>query len=144
MAALLRSCIENVLRNAVHYTKANGKVVIAVQRLNGTNSSSNSAFAQILSDGVRSEALPRLFESFCKPSTASDRGTGETGLGLFRVIDCAEGGDFPWWKDCGTEPRWWRLGSGYAAAARLGSWAARSGHSKSKRSNFLPEMGLDA
>jgi len=80
--ALLRSCFENVVRNAVHYTKPNSDVVILLNKI----SEGESPVARIVvsdhGDGVPAESLPRLFEPFYRVSEARDHRTGGTGLGL--------------------------------------------------------------
>jgi two-component system sensor histidine kinase CpxA len=79
--ALLRSCIENVVRNAVHYTKPQTAVALSLEVFgNGSNS------ARILvadrGDGVPPEALGRIFEPFYRVTQACEHQTGGTGLGL--------------------------------------------------------------
>jgi two-component system, OmpR family, sensor histidine kinase CpxA len=79
--ALLRSCIENVVRNAVRYTKPETEVVISVELVrNGLDS------ARILvtdrGDGVPEEALERIFEPFFRVTEAREEQSGGTGLGL--------------------------------------------------------------
>lgn len=79
--ALLRSCIENVVRNAVHYTKPHTEVAVSLDILGG-----NSGSARILvtdhGDGVPAEALGRIFEPFYQVTEAREHQTGGTGLGL--------------------------------------------------------------
>jgi len=79
--ALLRSCIENVVRNAVHYTKPHSEVAVTLDVVgNGSNS------ARILiadnGDGVPPEALGQIFEPFYRATEAHEHKTGGTGLGL--------------------------------------------------------------
>jgi len=80
--ALLRSCIENVVRNAVHYTKPQTGVIIVLNKVN----SSREALAHVLvvdrGSGVPTDSLPRLFEPFYRVSEARDLGSGGFGLGL--------------------------------------------------------------
>ena len=78
---LLRSCFENVVRNALRYTKPGTPVAVSVS-LNGDTPP--LAEIRIADDGpgVPLEALPRLFEPFFRVSGARDRSTGGTGLGL--------------------------------------------------------------
>ena len=80
-AALLRSCIENVVRNAVHYTKPQTEVTLSLDLVgNGTDA------ARILvadrGDGVPAEALENIFEPFYRVTEAHEHQTGGTGLGL--------------------------------------------------------------
>jgi two-component system sensor histidine kinase CpxA len=77
-AALLRSCVENVVRNAVRYTRPETKVEARLERR-------GRAAHLAISDhgpGVPAEALPRLFEPFYRVSEARDLRIGGTGLGL--------------------------------------------------------------
>jgi two-component system sensor histidine kinase CpxA len=78
--ALLRSCIENVVRNAVHYTKPQTEVAVSLDFVGSSDS------ARILvadhGDGVPKEALGRIFEPFYRVTEAGEHQTGRTGLGL--------------------------------------------------------------
>lgn len=75
---LLRSAIENVVRNAVHYTRENTTVEVSLQKEN----------AQVLirvldcGIGVPPDALENLFRPFYRVQDARDRQSGGTGLGL--------------------------------------------------------------
>jgi two-component system sensor histidine kinase CpxA len=80
--ALLRSCIENVVRNAVHYTKPQTDVVISLIRITEDGRSVARILVADRGDGVPEEALPRLFEPFYRVSEARDHQTGGSGLGL--------------------------------------------------------------
>jgi two-component system, OmpR family, sensor histidine kinase CpxA len=79
--ALLRSCIENVVRNALQYTKTQTEVVVSLDYGGGS-----SDLAQILvadrGDGVPPEALERIFEPFYRVTEAGKHQTDGTGLGL--------------------------------------------------------------
>ena len=79
--ALLRSCIENVVRNAVHYTKPQTEVAVSLDLIGG-----HSKSAQVLvadhGQGVPPEALDRIFEPFYRVTEAHEHQTGGTGLGL--------------------------------------------------------------
>jgi signal transduction histidine kinase len=62
--ALLRSCMENAVPNAIHYTKAYTDIVI-LPELVGNGRSSEARFRVVdHADGVPPEALSRLFEPF--------------------------------------------------------------------------------
>ncbi len=79
--ALLRSCVENVVRNAVHYTKPHTKVALSLEvSVNGSDS------ARIIvadsGEGVPPDALNRIFEPFYRVTEAREHQTGGTGLGL--------------------------------------------------------------
>ncbi|MFL6374580.1 MAG: ATP-binding protein [Pyrinomonadaceae bacterium] len=75
---LLRSAIENVLRNAVKYTREGSTVDVALRAENG--------HAKVLvSDhggGVPEAELPHLFKPFYRVGEARERKTGGIGLGL--------------------------------------------------------------
>lgn len=75
---LLRSAVENVLRNAVRYTPERTVVDVALTRENG------HAILKISDHGggVPEEELPNLFRPFYRVGEARERKTGGTGLGL--------------------------------------------------------------
>lgn len=75
---LLRSAIENVLRNAVKYTNE-GTVVEVSVRANG-----GKAFVKVSDQGggVPEDELQNLFRPFYRVGEARERKTGGTGLGL--------------------------------------------------------------
>ncbi|HXZ12006.1 MAG TPA: ATP-binding protein [Candidatus Sulfotelmatobacter sp.] len=79
--ALLRSCIENVVRNAVHYTRPHTEVALSL-----VASGNSSHLARILvtdcGEGVPPDALSRIFEPFYRVTEAREHQTGGTGLGL--------------------------------------------------------------
>jgi two-component system sensor histidine kinase CpxA len=84
--ALLRSCIENVVRNAVRYTKPHTEVMIALNKVE-RGVERGAPWARIVvsdfGDGVPRESLSRLFEPFYRVSEARDlRAGGGSGLGL--------------------------------------------------------------
>ena len=76
--ARLRSCCENIVRNALLYTTA-GTVIRIVLRHEAER-------AEILieddGDGVPDEALPKLFEMFYRVAPLSERNPAGTGFGL--------------------------------------------------------------
>jgi two-component system, OmpR family, sensor histidine kinase CpxA len=85
--ALLRSCVENVVRNAVHYTKPRTEVAVSLDLLGGDlldGGGSDSARILVVDhgDGVPPEALDRIFEPFYRVTEAREHQTGGTGLGL--------------------------------------------------------------
>jgi two-component system sensor histidine kinase CpxA len=80
--ALLRSCIENVVRNAVRYTEPQTEVVIALNRMDETASHRARIVVSDRGHGVPQESLSRLFEPFYRVSQARDLRTGGVGLGL--------------------------------------------------------------
>ena len=76
--SLIRSAVENVLRNAVRYTKEGTSVDVSLV------SSGGKATVQIVDhgDGVPDSELSNLFRPFYRVGEARDRGSGGTGLGL--------------------------------------------------------------
>ena len=76
--SLLQSAVENVLRNALKYTKPETTVEVALEAQNGN--------ARIVvrdhGGGVPDEQLKNLFRPFYRVGEARDRGSGGTGLGL--------------------------------------------------------------
>jgi two-component system sensor histidine kinase CpxA len=79
---LLRSAVENVVRNAVRHTREGTAVEIGMRR----DPSSGHAHVQIWvrdhGAGVPEPALPYIFEPFYRVGDARERGTGGVGLGL--------------------------------------------------------------
>jgi two-component system, OmpR family, sensor histidine kinase CpxA len=79
--ALLRSCIENVVRNAVHYTKPRTGVALSVTLLSG-GAPSARILVEDEGEGVPPDALDRIFEPFYRVTEGGEHQTGGTGLGL--------------------------------------------------------------
>lgn len=75
---LLRSAIENVLRNAVRYTDKGTSVNVSVAK----NGETVKVFVQDHGGGVPDEELTKLFKPFYRVGEARDRATGGIGLGL--------------------------------------------------------------
>lgn len=75
---LLHSAIENILRNAVRYTKEGTAVDVSLSNGNGR------AVITIADhgEGVPEVELKNLFKPFYRVEEARDRGSGGTGLGL--------------------------------------------------------------
>lgn len=75
---LLHSAIENILRNAVRYTKEGTAVDVSLSNGNGR------AVITIADhgEGVPEMELKNLFKPFYRVEEARDRGSGGTGLGL--------------------------------------------------------------
>jgi two-component system sensor histidine kinase CpxA len=75
---MLRSAIENVLRNAIFYSGADGRVEVSIAKENGV--------ARIAvrdnGPGVPESALPKLFSPFYRVDDARGTATGGSGLGL--------------------------------------------------------------
>ena len=80
-ATLLHSAIENVVRNAIKYTKRDTKVEISMLEDAG-NPDSIVIQVRDYGPGAPEEMLPRLFEPFVRVEEARDRLSGGHGLGL--------------------------------------------------------------
>ncbi len=76
--SLLRSAIENVLRNAVKYTKDETSVEVSLEK----NGKSVIVSVKDHGSGVPDDELEKLFKPFYRLQTARDRKTGGIGLGL--------------------------------------------------------------
>ncbi|MEZ5428016.1 MAG: ATP-binding protein [Pyrinomonadaceae bacterium] len=76
--SLLRSAIENVLRNAVRYTRDASAVEVSLKK-NGKNA---IVSVRDFGPGVPEDELQKLFKPFYRLQTARDRKTGGIGLGL--------------------------------------------------------------
>jgi two-component system OmpR family sensor kinase len=75
---LLRSAVENVLRNAVHYSPQDAPVDVSVTR-------AESGVVILIRDqgpGVPDKDLERIFEPFYRVAESRDRDTGGEGIGL--------------------------------------------------------------
>ena len=77
-AKLLHSALENVVRNAIHYTAADSAVTIAASETDGR------VLIRVTDNGpgVPEQMLPRMFEPFVRVGEARDRHSGGYGLGL--------------------------------------------------------------
>jgi signal transduction histidine kinase len=77
-AELLRRAIENVIRNAIRYSPADGAVEVRLQTDNAR------AFVDVRDrgPGVPEEALPHLFNAFYRVDPDRGRASGGIGLGL--------------------------------------------------------------
>jgi len=75
---LLSRAVENVVRNAVHYTTPETEVRVAAHRRDGTL----EITVQDAGPGVPEESLPHLFDAFYRVDRDRDRSTGGVGLGL--------------------------------------------------------------
>ena len=90
-AELLRSAIENVIRNVTRYTreKTEIEVLLQLEKAAPTGSRSTPAAAQTAiirvrdyGPGVPDESLSKLFDPFYRVAEARDRQSGGVGLGL--------------------------------------------------------------
>ncbi len=75
---LLRSAIENVLRNAVKYSKDEPEVEVSLKK----EDRNAVVIVRDYGSGVPEEELEKLFRPFYRVHTARDRKTGGIGLGL--------------------------------------------------------------
>ncbi len=81
-ADLLRSAIENVVRNATRYTAEGTAVKVRLDRQAGANGEEIVIRVSDSGPGVPDEALARIFEPFYRLDDARNRQTGGAGLGL--------------------------------------------------------------
>lgn len=79
---LLRSAIENVIRNAVRYTAEGTKVEIRLERRIGDDGEDVAIHVLDSGTGVPECDLERIFEPFYRVDDARNRQTGGAGLGL--------------------------------------------------------------
>jgi two-component system sensor histidine kinase CpxA len=79
---LLRSAIENVVRNALRYTPDGTSVVISLSSVSGA--ADHQAIVKITDhgEGVPHASLTRIFDVFYRVSDDRDRQSGGAGLGL--------------------------------------------------------------
>lgn len=75
---LVRSAIENVLRNAVRYSPRDGHVDVALERVAG----GVEILIRDRGPGVPEEELERIFEPFYRVAESRDRDSGGEGIGL--------------------------------------------------------------
>ena len=75
---LLRSAVENIVRNAIFYSGAGGQIDVSLRRDNGT------ALLSVRDNGpgVPEESLPLLFKPFYRVDNSRGTTTGGMGLGL--------------------------------------------------------------
>jgi signal transduction histidine kinase len=79
---LLRSAIENVVRNAVRYTAPATTVEVSLGERNGNSHKQAVIRVRDYGPGVPNEALQNIFRPFYRVADARDRESGGTGLGL--------------------------------------------------------------
>ena len=79
---LLRSAIENVVRNATRYTAEGTTVEVHLARQAGPNDEEMVIRVADSGPGVPDEALSKIFEPFYRLDDARNRETGGAGLGL--------------------------------------------------------------
>jgi len=102
---LLHSAIENVVRNAVYYTRGGTDVEVSLEKHQGNSRPLAVIRVRDHGDGVPETALADLFRPFYRVADARDRQSGGVGLGLaiaekavnwhdgsIRASNAAEGG----------------------------------------------------
>jgi two-component system sensor histidine kinase CpxA len=80
--ALLRSAIENVIRNAIRYTRQSSTVEVSLKLDNTTGQDFAVINVTDEGPGIPSAELSQIFKPFYRVSSARERETGGTGLGL--------------------------------------------------------------
>jgi signal transduction histidine kinase len=75
---LIRSAVENVLRNAVKYTKEHSEVEVSMRSVGGNS----VVTVKDAGGGVPETELKNLFKPFYRVGEARERRTGGIGLGL--------------------------------------------------------------
>jgi two-component system sensor histidine kinase CpxA len=83
-ADLLRSAVENVVRNATRYTSEGTTVEVRLERQPAANGNGDEIVVRVSDSGpgVPDEALAKIFEPFYRLDDARNRQTGGAGLGL--------------------------------------------------------------
>ena len=80
---LLRSAVENVVRNAVRFTPEGTAVEVALKRQNGSGDNFAIISVRDRGKGVPPESIEKIFRPFYRAEDARDRQSGGgTGLGL--------------------------------------------------------------
>jgi two-component system sensor histidine kinase CpxA len=80
---LLRSAVENVVRNAVRFTPEGTAVEVALRKQNGGSDNFAVISVRDRGNGVPEESLEKIFRPFYRTEDARDRQSGGgTGLGL--------------------------------------------------------------
>jgi len=92
--ALLRSAIENVIRNAIRYTRDSSTVEVSLKLDNALGQGFAVIHVTDEGPGVPAAELSEIFKPFYRVSSARERETGGTGLGLaitHRAVDLYHG-----------------------------------------------------
>ncbi|MFZ0797840.1 MAG: ATP-binding protein [Terriglobales bacterium] len=81
---LLRSAVENIVRNATRYTAEGTTVEVRLERQQAGNGEEKEIIVRVLDSGpgVPEEALQKIFQPFYRLDDARNRQTGGAGLGL--------------------------------------------------------------
>jgi two-component system sensor histidine kinase CpxA len=80
--SLLHSAVENVVRNAIRYTREGTMVEIHLEKIEGTSGAEAVVRVTDCGSGVPPDALEKLFQPFYRLDDARGRQTGGVGLGL--------------------------------------------------------------
>ena len=83
---LLRSAVENVVRNAVRHAPESTAVEIGLRRVGRRGAAMVRIAVRDHGSGVPEAALPHIFQAFYRVGDARARGTGGVGLGL-TIVD---------------------------------------------------------
>ncbi|HWW13696.1 MAG TPA: ATP-binding protein [Candidatus Dormibacteraeota bacterium] len=81
-ASLLHSAVENVVRNAIRYTREGTTVEIHLEKTKSASGEEAVIRVTDCGDGVPADALEKLFQPFYRLDDARGRQTGGVGLGL--------------------------------------------------------------
>jgi two-component system sensor histidine kinase CpxA len=81
-ASLLHSAIENVVRNAIRYTREGSTVQIHLEKTQSVGGEEAVVRVADCGSGVPADALAKLFQPFYRLDDARGRQTGGVGLGL--------------------------------------------------------------
>jgi two-component system sensor histidine kinase CpxA len=81
-ASLLHSAIENVVRNAIRYTREGTTAEVELERVNGPLGPEARLKVGDCGPGVPEDALGKIFQPFYRLDDARGRQTGGVGLGL--------------------------------------------------------------
>jgi signal transduction histidine kinase len=79
---LLRSCLENVIRNAVRFTPVATAVQVILEKQQAGKKTVVAITVQDAGRGVPEESLNQIFEPFYRVPTAEEDGPGNQGSGL--------------------------------------------------------------
>lgn len=81
-ASLLHSAVENVVRNAIRYTREGSEVDVSLEKRETQGAEEAVVRITDCGDGVPESALEKLFQPFYRLDDARGRQTGGVGLGL--------------------------------------------------------------
>jgi two-component system sensor histidine kinase CpxA len=80
--AQLHSAMENIIRNAIHYTSSNSQITIELHTINNTSGTYFQVSVSDCGPGVPDEDLEQIFQPFYRVDRARNRETGGYGIGL--------------------------------------------------------------